>query len=126
MSLYEIKEEGRDDLMDRFPPFHPEAVVTFWLTTPGLNVLDPHLTLTVIACLAIFIFFKKKKKRAPIDSEEQMFQALLQKRKILESQLVDLENDRVNGKISVNHYEKNVNEYKKQLEKVKKELIQFT
>jgi len=39
------------------PPFHPEWLVRFWLETPGLNRLEPHLTLMiVVVCIDGFIF----------------------------------------------------------------------
>ncbi|MFE8703345.1 hypothetical protein ACFYKX_22550 [Cytobacillus sp. FJAT-54145] len=114
--------------MSEFPPFHPEWLITFWLTTPVLRSIEPHLVLVVIIGVIVFLYMKKRKslRENKIDTTENMFQHLLNKRRVIEQQIVMLEKQKKQGDISIELYEKSIDEYKEHLEHVKNELIKFT
>lgn len=74
------------------PAFHPEWLVNFWLTTPGLNRIEPHL-FTILLVIALFVAYYVRRKKRPIvkvDTEEEQFQLLLTRRKLLEQELREL------------------------------------
>ncbi len=109
------------------PPFHPEWLVRFWLETPGLNRLEPHLTLMIVAvCIAGFIFYKRNK--APSfreDFGEEQFQQLLTVQKMVEEQLRELEEDKSRKSLPDGEYVQKKRELEDLLQRTKKELRQF-
>lgn len=107
------------------PAFHPSWLVTFWLTTPGLNKVDPHLFLGILAALVIVFYFYKRKKNQgfQIDKDEEQFQHLLSKKKLIEQELLKL--DREEDVSSQKVIEKK-RELEKQLDVTKQRLIEFT
>lgn len=110
------------------PSFHPEWLVTLWLTTPGLNKLDPHLTL-ILAFVIIISFYFLKKRRAglkQLDQEEEVFQRLLREKNMIEKRLENLEQENSQRLIPKEQYETKKKELEKNLNVAKKELCQFT
>lgn len=109
------------------PAFHPEWIVTFWLSTPGLNKVDPHLLLlTVITLLVSVYFYKRRRNGIPQpDAEEEKFQHLLTTKQVLEKELLELEGLSEQG-ISNEQYLKKKQELEKHLDLTKQRLQQFT
>lgn len=107
------------------PAFHPEWLVTFWLSTPGLNALNPHFLLIILAA-AIFIRLFIKKKNVTLDAEDQHFRHLLTKKNVIEEQLAGIERKRMADEITNENYAQTVKAYQTHLEQVKKELQQYT
>lgn len=109
------------------PAFHPEWLVTFWLTTPGINKLDPHLTsLFLVGILIVIIVVKMKKRKAalvPLDSDEEHFQRLVKEKGIIEGKLTELEQDR--GGLSDEQYAKKRIELEEHLNKTTEALKYF-
>ncbi|PLR79455.1 hypothetical protein CU633_00320 [Bacillus sp. V3-13] len=110
------------------PPYHPDWLVTFWLTTPGLNLVNPHYFLIGLIVLVIGIIYLKKKKssRNRVDSEEGQFQLLLTKKEIIEKQIEQLELQRKQGDVTLEQYTKTIEEYREHLQGVIRRLHQFT
>lgn len=110
------------------PVFHPEWLVTFWLTTPGLNRLNPHIVLLLAAVcfIGIYLYRKKRILSAEADREEDRFQQLVKKRNLLERDLRELERARDHKEIANNRYLKKREELEMRLEMTKHELRQFT
>lgn len=110
------------------PAFHPEWLITFWLTTPVFRSLEPHATLAVLLAIVIgvwFYFWKKKRITAP-DEQEVYFQHLLRQKQVIEQKLEQLEEMLGKGEITNEAYDKKRLDYYQVLEKVKEDLIQFT
>lgn len=74
------------------PAFHPEWLVTFWLSTPGLNKVEPHLLLILLITFFIIISYMKRRKRVLKKShlDEEQFQELLQKKIDIEKELAEM------------------------------------
>lgn len=109
------------------PPFHPEWLVTFWLTTPGLNKVDPHLVLALLAVLiALFVWKKRKNTTGIHDREEERFQHLLTKKKILQKELMDLERKFEQDFVSKDEFQQKKKELSRLLEETEQDLQQFT
>lgn len=110
------------------PAFHPEWLVKFWLTTPGINKLEPHLTsFLVVSVLIVFLVFKFRKRKAALvqpDSEEQRFQRLIKEKSLIERKLQELEQE--SGTLTNEQYEKKKRELEKHLNMTAQELQQFT
>lgn len=107
------------------PAYHPEWLVTFWLSTPVLNALNPHYLLFILAA-GIFIRFFIKKKNETSDIEDQHFRHLLAKKNVLEEQLDGLVRKLGAAEITIEDYQKTVKDYHARLEQVKEELQQYT
>lgn len=110
------------------PAFHPEWLVTFWLTTPVLNRIEPHLfsLLLIIALFVAYYVRRKKKPIAKVDSEEEQFQLLLTRRKLLEQELKELgQEDEVNHPHD-EQFIKKKQELEKHLSLTNEKLQQFT
>lgn len=109
------------------PAFHPELLVTFWLTTPGINKLDPHLVSFLLLGIIVVIFVVKLRKRkaavVQVDPDEQRFQRLIKEKGIIERKLVNLEQD--SGGLTVEQYKKKKNELEKHLQNTTKELQHY-
>lgn len=110
------------------PPYHPEWLVTFWLTTPGLNKLDPHVTLLLIFIVIIsFIIIKRRKDKIHIvDGQEEKFQHLLNRKKVIEIEMKDLNTQLQNNRISYEQFSKKKNELERHLQHTLNELKQYT
>lgn len=110
------------------PAFHPEWLVTFWLTTPGLNQLNPHILLILLMIILIGIYyFKKKRAEVPQpDSEERQFKQLLTKKAVIENELGELKSICEAGKLENDQYLEKEKELQKLLELTKQELKEFT
>lgn len=74
------------------PAFHPEWLVTFWLSTPGLNKIDPHIVLILASVTVIMVVIMKRRKQAVIKPQvdEEQFQNLLQNKFIIENELAEI------------------------------------
>ncbi len=114
--------------MSDLAPFHPDWLISFWLGTPILNKLNPHIILLVLLVVAVVIFMRKRKKirQQEPDNDEKQFQILLRKKSVIEDQMTRLETLKSQGKIQDEQYSKNMDEYKQHLDSVKKELLRFT
>lgn len=114
--------------MGSLPAYHPEWLIRFWFGTPGLNRLDPHLTLAFLGITLILFLYVMKKRTADIqpDAEEERFRHLLAKRKIIEEQMAELSAVREQEQISDEQYTGKMAEFQKHLERTRQELRQFT
>lgn len=110
------------------PVFHPEWLVTFWLTTPGLNRLNPHIVLLLAAVcfIGFYLYRKKRVLSAEPDREEERFQQLMEKKNLLERDLRELERAHDQKEIVDGQYLKKREELEMRLEMTKYELRQFT
>ncbi|MDQ0154106.1 hypothetical protein [Robertmurraya andreesenii] len=109
------------------PAFHPEWLVTFWLTTPGLNKLNPHLLLVIIVIFVIGYYFIKRRKK-PIeksDSNEEQFQLLLTKKNMLEKELNELRSKYEQEELENAGLANKKKELEKHLEQTMRQLQQF-
>lgn len=107
------------------PAYHPEWLVTFWLSTPVLKMLNPHYLLIIFGAGFLIRFFLKKKAEIP-DTEDQRFRHLLSKKNVIEEQLNGLEEKFEAVEITKEDYMKSLKDYQKLLEQVKEELQQYT
>lgn len=111
------------------PAYHPEWLVTFWLSTPGLDRLNPHYLLIVLAAGLIVLHFLRRK---PVihegleDREEQAFKHLLLRKSVIEEQIGALEGKIKAGDIPEADLTKKLEEYQHHLEQVKKELQEYS
>ncbi|PLR98212.1 hypothetical protein [Bacillus sp. T33-2] len=114
--------------MGEIPAFHPEWLVTFWLTTPGLNLLNPHYLLIFIAIFTLGMYFFRKQRVAVQvpDEDEKRFKHLLMKKTVIEKQVDELEESRKQGSLTEEKYEQKAKELEKHLDQVKKELLHYT
>jgi hypothetical protein len=111
------------------PAYHPEWLVTFWLSIPVLNALNPHYLLIIIAAVIGSSYFLRKKRSSNEElpeKEEQMFKHLLLRKNVIEEQLVGLEAKLKAAEINAEDYEKLFKDYQRHLNLVKKELQQYT
>jgi len=79
--------------------------------------------------MGLVIFFARRKGKTPatpLDSDEQQFQHLLTKKQIIEKKLIQLENQRSQGELSEENFQRNFDEYKKYLDKVNLDLLYYT
>ncbi|MBM4762629.1 hypothetical protein [Bacillus sp. B15-48] len=114
--------------MDHLPAYHPEWLIKFWFGTPGLNKLEPHLTL-FIALIVLLLFFYKKSKSTNsnvIDIEEEVFKQLLTRRQVIEQQIVELDVSYEQNKLPEDQYKRKRTEFQKLLEQTRQELRQYT
>jgi hypothetical protein len=114
--------------MGSLPAFHPEWLIRFWFGTPGLNRLDPHLTLTLMA-IALFVYLYVKRKRTAdpqLDADEERFKHLLAKQRIIERQMDELKDSHEQKQIGDKIYKEKMNQYQKHLDRTRQELRQFT
>lgn len=107
------------------PAYHPEWLVTFWLSTPVLNALNPHYLLMILAA-AIFMLLFMKKKKVTLDVEDQHFKHLLAKKNVIEEQLAEIEKKLMADEKTNENYAQTVKAYHTHLEQVKEELKQYT
>ncbi|WP_147532677.1 hypothetical protein [Bacillus marasmi] len=116
--------------MTQLPPFHPEWLIRFWFNTPGLQLLNPHWVLIILALVGIALFFIKRSKTADIapvrNQEEEQFQHLLTRKQIIERKIAELENQKLVGELTAEKYEIKLGEYKKHLDKVNLDLAYYT
>lgn len=109
------------------PAFHPEWLVTFWLTTPGINKIDPHLILAaILVTLGWYVFKIKALKTNLVDSEEEQFKHLFTRKNVIEKELTELERQCQEQRISKEHYQNKKSELEKYLASTEQELQQFT
>lgn len=110
-----------------FPPFHPEWLVNFWLRTPVLNQLDPHLVLIVISGIVAVFYFNKRKLNKPgePDLREERFQRLLKRQKTIEGKLKELEEEMERESLSNDPLQNKKKELEELLGQTRKELQQF-
>lgn len=110
------------------PAFHPEWIVTFWLTTPGLNKVDPHLLLVLLLASLIAVFYVKRRNRinVKLDTDEERFQHLLLKKNMLEKELLELKKNHEEEKNPREQLLQKKKELEKHLDLTKKELQQYT
>jgi hypothetical protein len=111
------------------PAYHPEWLVNFWLSTPGLNMVNPHYLLIVLAAVISVVWFLRK-RTAPseeiISEEDQLFRHLLHRKKVIEGELAGLEARLSAAEINEEHFNKMKLAYQGQLAQVDKELKQYT
>lgn len=110
-----------------FPPFHPDWLVNFWLTTTGINKLNPHLVLiTLLVTIAGVYFYKRKQSMGKKqDTEEVHFQYLIKKKTMLEDKLTEITTECKHGNISKEVFLKKKTELEKHLELTRTELQQY-
>ena len=110
------------------PAFHPEWLGTFWLSTPVLDVLNPHYLLIISAGIMIWYLIRKKRGSNEDISgkEDQLFKHLFIRKNVIEEQLAGLEAKLKAAEINKEDYAKLFNDYQNHLEQVKKELQQYT
>lgn len=111
------------------PAYHPAWLVKFWLTTPGLNLVNPHYLLIVLgAVIAVSWFLRKRRKPADdiIDEEDQLFKHLLLRKKVIEGELAGLEAKLSAAEITQENFKKLKLDYQSHLAEVDKELQQYT
>ncbi|WP_226677607.1 hypothetical protein [Mesobacillus jeotgali] len=111
------------------PAYHPEWLVNFWLSTPGLNMVNPHYLLIVLAtAIAIVWYLRRRRKPAEdiIGEEDQLFKHLLLRKKVIEGELAGLEARLSAAEITEENFEKLKLDYQNHLAKVNKELEQYT
>ncbi|WP_053360341.1 hypothetical protein [Bacillus sp. FJAT-27251] len=113
--------------MGSLPAFHPEWLIRFWFGTPGLNRLDPHLTLALLTLALLFLYMKKRRTpEITPDPDEERFKHLLAKQRIIERQLDELRDSHEQKQIGDELYWAKRNEFQKHLERTRQELRQFT
>ena len=111
------------------PAYHPEWLVNFWLSTPGLNMVNPHYMLIVLAAVIIVVWFLRKKRMPAediISEEDQLFKHLLLRKKVIEGELAGLEARLSAAEITEEHFKKMELDYHRHLAEVNKELEQYT
>ena len=111
------------------PAYHPEWLVKFWLTTPGLNTVNPHYLLIVLGAAITVVWFLRKRK-APaedvIGEEDQVFRHLLHRKKVIEGELARLEARLSGAEITEETFHKMKMDYQSHLAEVNRELKQYT
>lgn len=110
------------------PAYHPEWLVKFWLMTPGLNILNPHYLLIVLAVAIALIWFLRRRRMPAEDiigEEDQLFKHLLLRKKVIEEELSGLEGKLVSSEITDEKYETLKLDYESRLDQVQKELQQY-
>ncbi|KKK38425.1 hypothetical protein WQ57_09580 [Mesobacillus campisalis] len=114
--------------MGSLPAFHPEWLIRFWFGTPGLNRLDPHLTLALLAFGLVLFFHVKRRRTAeiPPNPDEERFKHLFAKQRVIERQLDELRDSHEQKQIGDELYKAKRNEFQKHLERTRQELRQFT
>ena len=111
------------------PAYHPEWLVNFWLTTPGVNMVNPHYLLIVLAAVIALVWFMQKRKAPAKDSigeEDQLFKHLLLRKKVIEGELAGLEARLSSAEITEERYSEIKLDYQSHLAEVNKELEQYT
>ena len=111
------------------PAYHPEWLVTFWLTTPGLNWLNPHYLLMIAGVGLVITYLVKRKKTEAVDMadpEDERFKHLLLRKKVIEEQMENLEGKRRAAEISEADFAGKITDYENHLKQVKNELHQYT
>ncbi len=111
------------------PAYHPEWLVNFWLTTPGLNMVNPHYLLIVLAAAITAVWFWRKRRKPAEDiigEENQLFKHLLVRKKVIEAELAGLEARLSAAEITEEHFNKMKLDYQSHLAEVNKELEQYT
>ncbi|WP_077211323.1 hypothetical protein [Bacillus dakarensis] len=109
------------------PAFHPEWIVTFWLTTPGINKIDPHLVLAVVlAAIGVYVFKIRAVKTNKMEKDEEQFKYLLSKKNVIEKELKELERQCLEHCITDEQFKNKKRELEKYLVVTEQELQQFT
>ncbi|MBT2692979.1 hypothetical protein [Bacillus sp. ISL-55] len=111
------------------PAYHPEWLVKFWLSTPGLNMVNPHYLLIFLTAVLIVVWFLRKRRKPAEDSiseEDQLFRHLLHRKKVIEGELVGLEARLSAAEITEENFNKMKLDYQSHLAEVEKELKQYT
>lgn len=106
--------------MNTSPPYHPDWLISFWYGTPGLKLLNPHITLTVLAVVFIATYFIRKAQKTPSaqDTSEIMFQSLIKQKQTIEANITALRAESADSP--------KLKEYEQLLEKVNKDLLKYT
>lgn len=110
------------------PAYHPEWLVNFWLTSPGLNLLNPHYVLMFLVVVIALLWFFQRKRTAVhevIDDNEKLFRHLLLRKKVIEEELAGLEG-RLGSAGMTEEINKKMLDYQGRLDQVNKELEQYT
>ncbi|MBS8265299.1 hypothetical protein DYI25_12665 [Mesobacillus boroniphilus] len=111
------------------PAYHPEWLVKFWLTTPGLNMVNPHYLLIALAAVIALVWFLRKRRMPAEDmigEEDQLFKHLLLRKKVIEGELAGLEARLSAAEITEENYKLLKLDYQSHLAEVSKELEQYT
>jgi hypothetical protein len=111
------------------PAYHPDWLVSFWLSTPGLNWLNPHYLLIILAAVFVLRYFIKRgteNQSEPPDTEDVRFKHFLLRKKVIEEQMAGLEVKRKAAEITEEDFLRKLKDYQNQLEQVKNELQQYT
>lgn len=110
------------------PAYHPEWLVNFWLTTPGLNMVNPHYLLIVIGAAIAIVWYSRRRRKLAEDingEEDQLFRHLLHRKKVIEGELAGLERRLSAAEITEENFHKLKFEYQSHLAQVNKELKQY-
>lgn len=111
------------------PAYHPEWLVKLWLSTPGLNMVNPHYLLIFLTAVIIVVWFLRKRRKPAediISEEDQLFRHLLHRKKVIEGELAGLEARLSGEEITEENFEKLKLDYQSHLAEVDKELKQYT
>ncbi|CAM3976721.1 hypothetical protein [Mesobacillus thioparans] len=111
------------------PAYHPEWLVNFWLSTPGLNLLNPHYVLMFLGVVLFLLWLFQRKRVAAhevIGEDEKLFRHLLLRKKVIEEELAGLEGRLGSAEITEKIFNKRKLDYQGQLDQVNKELEQYT
>ncbi|MBT2683940.1 hypothetical protein [Bacillus sp. ISL-37] len=111
------------------PAYHPEWLVKFWHSTPGLNMVNPHYLLIFLTAVIIVVWFLRKQRKPAEDTigeEDQLFKHLLLRKKVIEGELAGLEARLSAAEITEENFEKLKLDYQSHLAEVNKELEQYT
>lgn len=110
------------------PPLHPEWLIKFWLTTPVIRNIDPHLVsaIVLLVIIGIGVYYLRKNKGSQFDDQEMRFQHLLQQKRIAEEQIEVLKEQLAKDEITKEEYDKKIIEYTSFLNKINEDLHQFT
>jgi hypothetical protein len=110
------------------PAYHPEWLVNFWLSTPGLNMVNPHYLLIVLGAVIALAWFLRKQRKPAVDiiaEEDQLFKHLLLRKKVIEGELAGLEARLSAAEITEENFKKLKLDYQGHLAEVNKELEQY-
>lgn len=110
------------------PAFHPQWLVDFWLTTPVINKIEPHLASLIVLIIIGVVLFRRyyKGRSSEGDTQEAQFQYLLRRKQVIEKEINSLATQLENKSITEEDYEGKLKELEQFLDKVNDDLQAFT
>lgn len=115
------------------PSFHTAGHIRLW-NTSVLGAFDPHIFLVVMGIIifggiGMFSYFAVKRrneeKKALDNTEEQVFQQLVKRKRAIMEKIIDLEERRTTSNMSDEEFKQKSLAYKKLLAQVNQELNRF-